>query len=155
MWLGLLAALVVLTVAGVGLLWLVRYEIRQQVGSSLIAIRDSQVDIVRSWVAERLRGAELAAARPEVRADATHLLATENPTANDPTVVTRLRETLNDLLAGEDTSTWRVADPTGRIVVAAETGTGGQRQLTELLDATSRAIETGTSQFVSPMLMEC
>ena len=153
-WLGLALAMVVLAVAGAGVLLVVRAQIQQQVGGSLVAIRDSQVAIVRAWISERMAGVSLAASRPDVRADSIHLLATDYPSASDAALVTRLRETINELLAGQDATTWRVADPSGRIVIAAETGAGGQRLLTELLDATSRAIDTGKPQFVPPTLMD-
>ena len=153
-WLGLALALLILLVVGVGVLLLVRHEIQQQVGASLSAIRDSQVDVVRAWVKERMDGVLLAAGRPEVRADGTQLLATEHRTAADAVIADRLRQTITELLAGQDAITWRLADLDGKIVLASDTGAVSPRLLTELLDAAGRAVTTNTPQFVPPTLMD-
>jgi eukaryotic-like serine/threonine-protein kinase len=153
-WLSLILALLVLLIVGVGVLLVVRHEIREQVSESLTAIRDSQADVVRAWVKERMNGVLLAAGRPEVRADGAHLLTIEHATAADGVIANRLRQTITELLAGQDATAWRLADPDGKIVLASDTGVVAPRLLTELLDAAGRAITTNTPQFVPPMLMD-
>lgn len=95
----------------------------------------------------------LAATRPEVRTGSAHLVASEHASASDAALTNNLRATINELLAGENVSTWRIADSTGRIVLAAEPEFAGQRIMTDLLDATSRAIDDNKIQFVPPSLM--
>ncbi len=153
-WLSLLFALIVLAVVGTVVLKLVQYEMQQQVGRSLVSIRDSQVDVVRSWVQERMQALALAARRPEVRGDGARLLLTEHAAGVDPALVASLRAAINDLLAGQGATAWGLVDPSGKIVLAPTTDAVAPRLLTEMLDAATKAIETNTLQFVPPMEMD-
>ena len=153
-WFGLALVLAVLAAAGTGILKLVQHEMQQQVGRSLVSIRDSEVDVVRSWVKERMQGLTLATRRPELRVDGVRLLTAERPAAGDQEIAAGLRAAISDLLADQGAATWRLVDTSGRIVLAPTTENVAPRLLTEMLDAASKAIETNSPQFVPPMLME-
>lgn len=81
-WLGLALGMAVLAAAGSGILLLVRTEIQKQVGGALSAVLDSQIDVVRAWIAERKFDVQLAASRKEVRSGNARLLASEYPSAS-------------------------------------------------------------------------
>lgn len=148
-WRRLAVALAGVAMLGAAVLLVVRHQMQQQVGGALRAVLQSQAQIVRSWVDERLLDARLCASRPELAAFAAGL-GTASATA--PADATALRGLVAQMLDDDDETDWWITNAAGEIELSARDAERANRVVSELLDPVGRAVKSGKPQFLPPFL---
>ena len=152
-WRQLAVALLLVAIAGTGVLLVVRDQIQRQAGAALTSVLHSQAEIVKIWEGERMSDAELAAARPELASIGVRLLTAATP-APESADTALLRGVLEQMLDVSNATMWWLTTPDGEIVLASDSKIRDTRLPTELLDAVSQVVASGKSRFVPPMLVE-
>jgi len=152
-WRQLAVALLLVAIAGTGVLLVVRDQIQRQAGAALTSVLHSQAEIVKIWEGERMSDAELAAARPELASIGVRLLTAATP-APESADTALLRGVLEQMLDVSNATMWWLTTPGGEIVLASDSKIRDTRLPTELLDAVSQVVASGKSRFVPPMLVE-
>jgi len=148
-WRRLALALVLLMAGGVAVLLVVRYQIQQQVGGALRAVLNSQAQIVRTWVDERLLDVRLTAGRSELVHFAAQLAAGTPP---DAPAAAALRQIVTQALTDGDETEWWLTDAEGQIALASEPQEDEPRVVSELLDPVAQAVKSDKPQFLPPFL---
>ncbi len=151
-WRRLLLALAALALGGAAVLWLVRYQIEQEVGGALSAVLKSQAQIVRGWVEERQLDARLTASRAELVKFASELGA--GGTSAGASEVAALRAVIAQMLDDDAETDWWLTTAQGEVVLAAKGDEADRRVVSELLDPLSLAVKTGKPQFLPPFLAQ-
>jgi len=151
-WRRLLLALAALALGGAAVLWLVRYQIEQEVGGALSAVLKSQAQIVRGWVEERQLDARLTASRAELVKFASDLGA--GGTSAGASEVAALRAVISQMLDDDAETDWWLTTAQGEVVLAAKGDEADRRVVSELLDPLSLAVKTGKPQFLPPFLAQ-